>query len=129
MDDLSFMYIYKKWKKSVKSDSRQAKELEEQMKESMIVTAILKYLRNIKGCFCWKEHGGIHGTAGIPDIIACVRGRFVAFEVKTPSNDLTDLQRVTIRKINEAGGIAAKVTSVYEVKRIIEKIMEDEAND
>ncbi|GHU80067.1 hypothetical protein AGMMS49992_32730 [Clostridia bacterium] len=72
-------------------------------------------------------YGGLHGTAGIPDIIACVRGRFVAFEVKTPSNDLTDLQRMTIRKINEAGGIAVKVTSVEEVKRIIKNITEDEA--
>ena len=101
------------------------------MKESTIVTAILKYLRNIKGCFCWKEHGGLYGTAGIPDIIVCIRGRFAAFEVKSPLrsplHDLTELQRTTIRKINEAGGIAAKVTSVDEVKQIIESITEDHA--
>ncbi|GHU73400.1 hypothetical protein AGMMS49992_11820 [Clostridia bacterium] len=95
------------------------------MKESTIVAAILKYLRSINDCFCWKQHGGLYGTAGIPDIIACIRGRFVALEVKSPPNDLTELQRVCIRKINAAGGIATKVTSVDEVKRVIDMVTED----
>ena len=38
------------------------------MKESDIVRAILKYLKTVPDCFCWKEHGGMYGTAGIPDI-------------------------------------------------------------
>ncbi len=52
------------------------------MKEADIVKAIMKYLRTVPGCFCWKEHGGMYGTAGIPDIIACINGRFFGFEVK-----------------------------------------------
>ena len=50
------------------------------MKESYIVKAVLKHLKSVPGCFCWKEHGGMYGTAGIPDIIACIGGRFFAFE-------------------------------------------------
>lgn len=46
------------------------------MKESDIVKAIMKYLKSVPQCFCWKEHGGMYGTAGIPDIIACVNGHF-----------------------------------------------------
>lgn len=53
------------------------------MAERDIVTAILRLLRKTPNCFCWKEHGGMYGTAGIPDVIACINGRFVAFEVKT----------------------------------------------
>ena len=53
------------------------------MHEADIVRAILTHLRSLDGCFCWKEHGGPYGTNGIPDIICCYRGRFVAFEVKT----------------------------------------------
>ena len=53
------------------------------MKESDIVKAIMKYLKTVPGCFCWKEHGGMYGTAGIPDIIACINGRFFGFETKT----------------------------------------------
>ena len=58
------------------------------MAERDIVAAILRLLKKTPGCFCWKEHGGMYGTAGIPDIIACVGGRFVAFEVKTETGRL-----------------------------------------
>lgn len=61
----------------------------------------------------------MYGTAGIPDIIACIDGRFYAFEVKQPSGRLTRLQEVTIEKIRAAGGVAVKVTSVEEVKAAI----------
>ena len=90
------------------------------MKESDIVKAILKYLKTVPNCFSWKEHGGMYGTAGIPDIICCYCGRFVAFEVKTETGKLTKLQESTIRKIKEAKGQAFKVTSVEEVKQILE---------
>ena len=90
------------------------------MKESDIVKAILKYLTTVPNCFSWKEHGGMYGTAGIPDIICCYCGRFVAFEVKTEMGKLTKLQEATIRKIKEAQGQAFKVTSVEEVKQILE---------
>lgn len=63
----------------------------------------------------------MYGTAGLPDIIACVNGRFVAFEVKAPSGKTTKLQEATIRKILKAGGVAAVIRSVDEVKIILEK--------
>lgn len=66
----------------------------------------------------------MYGTAGIPDIICCVRGKFVAFEVKTASGKLTKLQEATIQKIKDAKGKAYKVTSVLEVKIILENLKE-----
>ena len=90
------------------------------MLEKDIVKAILKYLKTVPNCFSWKEHGGMYGTAGIPDIICCYCGRFVAFEVKKETGKLTKLQEVTIRRIKEAKGQAFKVTSVEEVKQILE---------
>ena len=90
------------------------------MLEKDIVKAILKYLKTVPNCFSWKEHGGMYGTAGISDIICCYCGRFVAFEVKTETGKLTKLQEATIRKIKEAKGQAFKVTSVEEVKQILE---------
>lgn len=92
------------------------------MLEKDIVNAILKYLKTVPECFCWKEHGGMYGTAGIPDIIVCLKGRFIAFEVKTPSGRLTKLQEITIQRINDAKGKAYKVTSVVEVKKILENL-------
>lgn len=93
------------------------------MKESVIVAAIIKYLKSVPGCFCWKEHGGMYGTAGIPDIICCIEGRFVGFEVKNEKGKSTKLQEATIRKISDAGGIAMVVRSVDEVQVVIEDLM------
>ena len=90
------------------------------MSETDIVKAILRYLKTVDQCFCWKEHGGMYGTAGIPDIICCYRGRFYGFEVKTETGRPTELQKATIRKINRAGGTAAIVRSVDDVRRILE---------
>ena len=92
------------------------------MAEKDIVNAILRYLKAVPACFAWKTHGGMYGTAGIPDIIACIDGRFVAFEVKTPSGKLTKLQEITIQRIKEAKGYACKVTSVGEVREILERL-------
>lgn len=89
------------------------------MKESDIVKSIMKYLKTVPRCFAWKEHGGMYGTAGIPDIIACIDGRFFAFEVKTEVGKPTKLQEATIRKIRAAGGTALVVRSVEEVKSAI----------
>ncbi len=64
----------------------------------------------------------MYGTAGIPDIIACYKGRFVAFEVKTPTGKMTKLQEITIQKIRDAKGQAYKVTSAAEVAAILKEL-------
>ena len=92
------------------------------MLEKDIVAAIMRYLKTVPNTFCFKEHGGIYGTAGIPDVIVCFKGRFVAFEVKTPSGKLTKLQEITIQKIKAAKGEAYKVTSVEDVKSILDSL-------
>ena len=89
------------------------------MLEKDITNKILKYLKTLDKCYCFKEHGGSYGSAGIPDIICCYRGRFVAFEVKTEKGRTTALQDMNIRKINEADGIAVVVRSVDDVKNVI----------
>jgi len=92
------------------------------MKEIDIVNQIKRYLKKVPDCFFWKEHGGIYGTAGIPDIICCIGGRFVAFEVKTEKGKVTKLQEATIRKINKCGGVATVVRSKEEVQAIIQSL-------
>ncbi len=53
------------------------------MLEKNITNKILKYLKSLDKCFCFKEHGGNYGSSGIPDIICCYHGHFIGFEVKT----------------------------------------------
>ena len=90
------------------------------MPERDIVRKIKAYLATVPRCFFWKEHGGQYGTAGIPDILACIDGQFFAFEVKTDTGKPTRLQEAMIQKILSAGGIAAVVRSVEEVRALIE---------
>ena len=94
------------------------------MRESDLIMKIKNYLKGVKDLFYWKEHGGMYGTAGIPDIIVCYRGKFIAFEAKVGKNKPTVLQEVTIRKILKAGGYATVVRTVEEVKQIIEALEE-----
>lgn len=90
------------------------------MNESDITKSILKYLKTLPRCFFWKEHGGIYGTSGIPDIIVCIDGRFIALEVKTQKGKTTPLQNAAIRKIRSSGGFAFVVRSVEEAKNAID---------
>lgn len=96
---------------------------EVKMKEKTITNQILKYLKSLPECFAFKEHGGLYGTSGIPDIIVCYKGKFLAFEVKTEKGKLSKLQEMTIAKIQKANGMAFKVTSLEEVKEILKGVM------
>lgn len=95
-------------------------------KESTIVRRIMKWFKSQPDCFCWKEHGGMYGTAGIPDIICCIGGRFVALEVKNEKGKTTKLQEITLNAIHRAGGYAAVVRSLDEVKTIVAAVKEAE---
>jgi hypothetical protein len=92
------------------------------MLERDITNKIMVYLRTVPNCFCWKQPGGLYGTAGLPDVICCYRGMFIAFEVKTSTGRLTKLQEITLKRIREADGRAFKVTSVSEVKEALESL-------
>lgn len=89
------------------------------MLEKDITAAIMRVLKTVPRCFAWKEHGGMYGTAGIPDVICCLDGRFFAFEVKTPEGSVTKLQECTIHRIKVAGGHAYVVRSVDDVKAVL----------
>ena len=54
--------------------------------------------------------------------ICCYKGRFLGLECKLPGGRLTKLQKRAIEKINRAGGVACRVESVEDVKRVIERV-------
>lgn len=43
---------------------------------------------------------------GVPDILACINGRFVGIEIKASSGKASELQLHNLKKINESGGYA-----------------------
>lgn len=76
----------------------------------------------------WKIHGGAMQTAGIPDLVGCVRGVFVGIEVKVPGREstLTKLQTATLSRIRDAEGIAlGPVTGAEEAVRWLNLELEE----
>ena len=59
-----------------------------------------------------------YGRAGIPDVVGCVYGRFLAIECKAGRGVLTALQEREIAKIDAAGGFTfvANENNINELK-------------
>ena len=66
------------------------------------IKAFLKY----KGAYFIKTHGDRFSRVGVPDIIACVNGHFVAVEVKAENGKPSELQLYRLEEIRKAGGHA-----------------------
>lgn len=76
------------------------------MTEAQFQKKVLEFLRS-QGIWYVKYWGGGQFTkAGVPDILACVNGHFVAIELKTETGHLSKLQEFNLDKIRQSGGQA-----------------------
>ncbi len=92
----------------------------------------------IEGILCWNVSNGRRGRIRLgvwargrkhrfPDLLCCVRGRFVAMEVKAPGKEKRgDKERLAEqancrRDITDHAGLAEVVTSVEEAMAVIER--------
>ena len=92
------------------------------MKESALTNAIMKRLR-AHGGFWIKIHGGASQVSGIPDIIGCYRGRFIAMEVKRPGAELVSpRQRLMLERISEAKGTCGVITRASDAVNMLVEI-------
>lgn len=73
--------------------------------EKLFENKIKKFLKEQGAWFVKYWGGGTFTKEGIPDILACVNGRFIAIEVKAPNGKPSELQKWNIEQINKAGGI------------------------
>lgn len=90
------------------------------MKEKTIENQIKKWLEN-NGYWWMKVHGDMFQKAGVPDIIACINGKFVGIEVKRPGGRVSELQKYHIEQIQKSGGVAFVATSVEEVRTNLDR--------
>ena len=83
-----------------------------EMNEKQIQAQIIKYIQ-AKGGYVVKV---ITATkAGVPDIIACIDGKFYGIEVKDPNGAATPLQLANLEMIRTAGGVGILARSVEDV--------------
>ena len=93
------------------------------MKESVLVTKILKELRTYKNSFAYKNVTATgYSVVGIPDITACINGQFVGIEVKVKTNKASKTQIAIGAKIIDAKGLFWVVRSMKELKENLDNI-------
>lgn len=83
-----------------------------------------------------KAHGAYYtmpvasgfGNAGVPDILACLKGRFIGIECKANGGKPTALQLSNLKQIKEAGGVSVVVdeTSLDVFEEILNRVYEGE---
>ena len=73
--------------------------------EKIFENKIKKFLDEEK---CWyvKFFANAYTKKGIPDLLCCVNGYFLAIEVKAENGNATDLQKWNISKIRHCGGLS-----------------------
>lgn len=76
--------------------------------ETLFKLKIQKILREIPDL--WFVKVQMVSVRGIPDILICYKGKFIALELKVGDNDLDPLQDHVLTKIKKAGGIAYELT-------------------
>ena len=73
------------------------------------VKAKIHAMLKARGAYAVNYIGGISANNGTPDILACLKGRFIGIEAKAGKNKPTDLQTLNLKRIDEAGGLALVV--------------------
>lgn len=75
--------------------------------ESKFQKKVIDYLKSLGDQVWYKKiWGGGFQSAGIPDILLCCRGHFIAIELKAPNGKASELQKYNLEKIQKAGGSA-----------------------
>ena len=66
---------------------------------------IKKFLKE-NGCWYVKYFANRNTRAGVPDLLACVNGYFVAIEVKAENGKPSELQLWNVEQIQKSNGFA-----------------------
>lgn len=90
----------------------------------------VKKLLDEYGVYYFSPAANGYGRAGIPDIVCCVHGWFLAIECKAGSNTTTALQDRELEKIHRAGGVYMVVRANCEamLRVTLDELISDAAN-
>ncbi len=93
------------------------------MVEKDLQTQCLKYIKQLKSfgysVIAINQHGGGFSSRGVPDLIICANGKFIAVELKVGDNKPTPLQADYLQRIEQAGGQAHVVTTLDQFREVI----------
>lgn len=85
-----------------------------QTPEGRVKAKIKAWLNTLPQCWFFMPVASGMGKGGVPDIIVCLGGKFLAIEVKAPGcvRNTTALQDMQIAAINNAGGVSFATDSL-----------------
>ena len=91
--------------------------------EKKVKNAVVAILKERGAYYFFPVTGGF-GRSGVPDIVSCYKGNFVAIECKAGSNKPTALQLAEMAKINGAQGVALCVNekTIDDVTKLLDTI-------
>lgn len=91
--------------------------------EKQLQDKAIAYLKS-KGIYAINEHGGGFAGKGKPDLITCIKGKFVAFELKVGNNDMQDDQKLHKLWIERSGGLHYAPYTLEEFILIVNQLLE-----
>lgn len=92
--------------------------------EKKLQDKVVRYLRD-RGIYYLNLYGDGRSGKGKPDIIACIKGKFVALELKVGDNDMQADQVIHKRRIERSGGLHYTPYSLNEVIKIVEDLTDE----
>lgn len=79
--------------------------------EAKVKKKVVELLKAAGAYYFYPVTGGF-GASGVPDIIVCHKGRFIAIECKAGTNKPTKLQQKNLNDIAASGGVALIVNEL-----------------
>ena len=89
--------------------------------EKKLQDKAIEYLKK-KGIYYINQFGNGWASKGAPDLIVCINGLFVAFELKVGDNDLQDDQKIHKIRIQRSGGLHFAPYTLEEFISIVEDL-------
>jgi len=88
--------------------------------EAKVKEKVKKILKEVGAYYFMPATGG-YGKSGVPDLVACHKGKFYGIECKAGDNKPTALQYKALADIEKSGGVALWVNeeTVNSVKQIL----------
>lgn len=90
-------------------------------KEKKLQDQCIKYLKK-QGIYHLNVYGSGFSAKGAPDLITCINGRFVGFELKVGSNGLQDDQKIHKLRIERSNGLHYTPYTLEEFIEIVESL-------
>ena len=90
------------------------------MRESRLQSKIISYLK-ANGIYYVNTYGSGMTAKGVPDLLICLNGKFIAFECKVDDNSMQPDQKIHEIRIKRSKGKHYCPRTLNEAGQIIEK--------